>query len=172
LFSWPGHHVKTCTGKLGPGLDVRGDGGSITLPPGRGREWDSHLRLDSVPLAAMPDWMIVPEPPQRAPEPRQRPTVSLNRYTEAALDGAVKAICAAPAGQQRDTLNREAFSIGRLAGSGAIAPALAIEALEWAAQQMPSHDARRPWRPDEITRIVRASFSDGLRQPREVPNAR
>jgi putative DNA primase/helicase len=37
LFQWPGYEVRNSTGKLGPGLDIRGDGGSLMLPPGPGR---------------------------------------------------------------------------------------------------------------------------------------
>jgi len=169
LFKWPGHFVKTIAGKLGDGLDIRGDGGSLTLPSGRpDRYWDPVLHIDSTPLAPMPAWMVIPEP-VRAPVPDRRPTVRLNVYCEAALDGAVKAIISAPHGQQQETLNREAFSIGRLAGSGAIAPGLALEALHWAARQIPSHDARRPWRVPELDRWISRSFSEGLRQPRQVP---
>jgi hypothetical protein len=37
LFRWPGYEVRSSTSKLGPCLDVRGDGGSLILPPGPGR---------------------------------------------------------------------------------------------------------------------------------------
>jgi hypothetical protein len=172
LFRHPGYDVKTIAGRLGAGLDIRADRGSLTLPSGRpDRYWDPVLTIDT-PLADMPGWMIIPEPQRPPPEPRQRPQVRLSAYCEAALDRAVKAICSAPAGQQRETLNREAFSVGRLAGGGAIAPALALESLVWAARRMPSFDARRPWRPVEVEKIVTASFSDGLRQPREIPHGR
>ena len=102
-------------------------------------------------------------------EVRPRPTVSLSRYCETALDNAVRAIVSAPSGAQQETLNREIFSIGRLAGSGAITPGLALEALTWAARQMPTYNAREPWRPLELDRIVNRSFSEGLRQPRGIP---
>ena len=46
LFQHPGHFVKTVAGRLGPGLDIRGDGGSLTLPPRPGGAWDEHLGLD------------------------------------------------------------------------------------------------------------------------------
>lgn len=169
-FRHPGHDVPNSAGKLGRGLDVRGDGGYIVAPPEPGRYFDSHLGLDT-PVLPMPAWIVAPEPPEephRVP-PELRPAVRLSAYCEKALDSAVRAICTAPAGQQRDTLNREAFSIGRLAGGGAIAPSLAIEALIWAARRMPTHDARRPWLPAETDRLVAASFTDGLRHPREVP---
>jgi hypothetical protein len=171
FFQHPGYDVPCSAGKIGLGIDVRGDGGYVCLPGANdGRFWDPVLGLDT-PLLLMPDWMIANEPvisPQSA-EPRPRPAVRLSRYCEAALDNAVKAIVSAPSGEQQPTLNREAFSIGRLAGSGAIPPGLALEALTWAARQMPTYDARKPWRPVEIDRIVNRSFSEGLRQPRSAP---
>jgi hypothetical protein len=166
LFRWPGHFVKTIAGKLGPGLDVRGDGGSCIMSPGPMRFFDPHLGLDT-PLAAMPRWMVIPEP---EPKPAPKPTrdIRLSRYGEAALDGAVKAIIAAPAGQQHETLNRESFAIGGLVAAGALPAGLALESLGWAARQMPSYDRRR-WRIPELDKQVRNSFCDGQLHPRAVP---
>src|SRR5690242_7895571 len=123
LFRWPGNFVKTCSGKLAAHLDIRGDGGSLILPPGPGRFWDPALGLDT-PLPVMPEWMRIVEPDahpvqeKAAPIPPQR----LSRYAETALDGAVRAIVSAPDGQQRDTLNREIYSIARLV-AGSVLPA-------------------------------------------------
>jgi putative DNA primase/helicase len=172
LFRWPGHFVKTKAAAVGPFLDTRGDGGSLLLPPGPGRAWDPHLGLDT-PLAPMPAWMVIAEPEPIAvdPEPapiRQRP---LSHYGKAALDGAVALIMKAPAGQQRETLNREIYGIARLVAGNIIAPGLAIEALSWAARQIPSLDARRPWRPGEVDKMVRAAFADGLARPRQPERA-
>jgi hypothetical protein len=165
LFRWPGRRVPSSVDKLGPGLEVKGDGSWITLPPGPGRFWDSHLGPDT-PLAPMPEWMIVREPQQKRAEARPSRSIRLTRYAEAALDGAVKAIVSAPEGQQHATLNRECYGIGQLVGGGVIPSDLALEALQWAAQQMPSHDPRRRWRPAELQRQVCDAFLDGLQHPR------
>ena len=168
LFRWPGYFVKTCSGELAPHLDIRGDGGSLILPPGPGRFWDPHLGPDT-PLPAMPEWMRIVEPESQpisqdaAPLRPQR----LSRFAEAALDAAVKAITSAPDGQQRDTLNREVYSIAGLAGSGVLPTGLAIEALQWAARQLRSYDHRHPWRTAELDKIVRGAFADGLMHPRQ-----
>ena len=172
LFRWPGHFVKTVSGKLAPHVDIRGDGGSLILPPGPGRYWDPHLGPDT-PIAAMPAWMVVedatPEPlPPKLPLRRQR----LTRYAEASLDNAVAQILNAPAGQQRDTLNREVYSIARLARDGVIPVALAFEALLLAALGMRSYDPHRPWRPIEINKLVRAAFTDGLARARRAERRR
>lgn len=168
LFRWPGHFVKTCVSELAPYLDIRGDRGSLILPPGPGRFWDPHLGLN-VPIPETPEWMLVAEPaaPVLAAQFRPARPQPLSRYAEAALDSAVKAILHAPDGQQRDTLNREAYSIARLVANNEISAALALEALIWAAQQMRSYDTRRPWRPDEINKLVRTAFADGLARPRQ-----
>jgi Bifunctional DNA primase/polymerase, N-terminal len=171
LFRWPGHFVKTIAGKLAPHLDIRGDHGSLILPPGPGRFWDPHLGPDT-PLAPMPEWMVIVEhEPAAVPEiaPRQQ---RLSRYAEAALDGAVKAIVGAPNGQQRDTLNREIYSIAQLVAGGTMPAGLAIESLQWAARRIRTYDPRRPWRPAELDKMVRASFADGLAHPRQPTGLR
>jgi putative DNA primase/helicase len=169
LFAWPGHFVKTCSSELAPHLDIRGDGGSVLLPPGPRRFWDPHLGPDT-PLPAMPEWMRIIEPealPVQAAAPPIRPPQRLSRYAEAALDGAVKAIAGAPDGQQRDTLNREIYSISRLVAGGVLPAQLAAESLRWAARQLRSYDPRRPWRPAELDKIVLSAFADGLLRPRQ-----
>lgn len=54
--------VKNSAGKLGKGLDVRGDGGYVVVPPsvvnGRAYEWAVNAGLDETPLKPMPWWMV------------------------------------------------------------------------------------------------------------------
>ena len=169
LFKWPGHFVKTCASELAPHLDIRGDRGSLILPPGPGRFWDPRLDL-STPIPPMPAWMVIANPrPDDNARVQYRPARRhpLSRYADAALRNAVTAIKHAPDGQQRETLNREVYSIAQLVAGNEIPTALALEALLWAARQMPSHDSGRPWRANELDKIVRAAFTDGLARPRQ-----
>lgn len=165
LFRWPGHFVKTVAGKLAPFLDIRGDGGSILLPPGPGRWWDPHLGLDT-PIAAMPERMHLSEPEKTSVAKLIRPATGLSPYSEAALDGACNIIISAPAGRQEATLNSECFSIGTLAGAGAIPADFARRALLWAANRMTSYDHSRPWKAAELEAKVQRAFGEGMRQPR------
>jgi hypothetical protein len=46
FFRWDGTNIRNSVGKLGPGIDVRGHGGYVVIPPsvrsdGRGYRWDS-----------------------------------------------------------------------------------------------------------------------------------
>lgn len=170
LFAWPGAPVRSSQDRLGPGLEVKGDGSWITLPPGPGRVWDPHLDIDT-PLAPTPDWMVIAEPePLTTDTPRPVIRQPLSRYGETALDNAVDRIIKAPAGVQRDTLNREVFAIAGLVAGRVIGSPLALEALQWAARRMVAHDPRRPWR--DLDKLVHAAFIEGLQHPRQPQQRR
>jgi len=58
-FQHPGGQVKNSVGALGPGLDIRGDGGYVVVPPsslGPGRDYEWLTPDDAEPLAA-PGWL-------------------------------------------------------------------------------------------------------------------
>jgi hypothetical protein len=90
----------------------------------------------------------------------------LSDYGAAALRSAAEAILAAPRGRQESTLNREAYGIGRCAGSGGVPVELALRVLLTAAEGMPNHDSRRPWRAGEAAAKARRAFQQGLARPR------
>lgn len=59
FFHSPGVPIPNSAGKVGPGLDVRGDGGYVIVPPSihpnrRIYEWEVLHHPDAVPLAGLP----------------------------------------------------------------------------------------------------------------------
>lgn len=61
-FQHPGEPVRNSAGRLGTGLDLRGDGGYVVAPPsshisGRFHQWEASSRPGQVPLADMPAWL-------------------------------------------------------------------------------------------------------------------
>ena len=55
--------MRNSAGQLGPGLDVRGEGGYIVTPAsthvsGRRYEWDAARTPDDTPLAPVPAWLL------------------------------------------------------------------------------------------------------------------
>jgi hypothetical protein len=170
LFRRPNYPIQSSLDRLGPGLEVKGEGAWITLPPGPGRFWDPHLGKDTA-LAVMPEWMVIAEPVRPAASKPAKPETGLSRYAEKSLDSACRKILAATAGEQEATLNGECFAIGTLAGAGGLPADFARRALIWTARQIPSHDPLRRWRPSDLERKVERAFADGLRHPREVRHA-
>jgi KaiC/GvpD/RAD55 family RecA-like ATPase len=63
LFAHPGPRIPNSASKLGPGLDIRGDGGYIVAPPsvhpsGNRYEWEPSCKPSQTVLADMPEWMV------------------------------------------------------------------------------------------------------------------
>ncbi len=55
--------IRNSAGVLGPGLDVRGEGGYVIAPPswhpsGQAYRWAPEVRIDEVELAPLPAWLI------------------------------------------------------------------------------------------------------------------
>ncbi|MDH5296605.1 MAG: bifunctional DNA primase/polymerase [Nitrospirota bacterium] len=63
-FQYPGCPLGNSAGKLGPGLDIRADGGQVVAPPsihpktGGSYEWEVAHHPDDVPPAPLPDWLL------------------------------------------------------------------------------------------------------------------
>lgn len=129
-FAHPGGVVRNDTGRrLGPGLDVRGDGGYVIAPPSRhvtgtGYRWDGPDRS----LAALPDWLIgrLREPVRpKAPQPATAFLPQPGRvaaWARAALERELAAVASACEGSRNQTLNRAAFSLGQIVGGGGLDP--------------------------------------------------
>jgi hypothetical protein len=168
-FANPERELRNSAGLLGPGLDVRGAGGFVIVPsPGSGYEWDPVCNFTTTPPAPAPEWLWPPKvsrPVSRAPI---RPVNGLSPYATAAIEAACRAISRAPHGQQERVLNAECFSIGTLAGAGAVPADIALRTLLRAAATMPDYDPRLPWRPEELDLKVRRAFAAGQTNPREA----
>jgi hypothetical protein len=155
---------------IGPGLDIRGNSGYAIAPSaGSGYTWDPHKNPGTLPLRQAPWWLQRPLP--KLAEPRRPPLyphhcVGLSPYADGAIARACLAIREAPNGQQRETLVREAFSIGTLAGSGGIPTDFAYRALLDAGSGMVSYDPQHPWTAKEIERVVDGCFAAGVLRPR------
>lgn len=61
FFKHPGIEIRNSAGKLGRGIDIRGDGGYVVAPPSihpNGNRYEWIVKPSQVPFADMPDWMI------------------------------------------------------------------------------------------------------------------
>jgi hypothetical protein len=139
--------LRNWTGRPVPGIDGRGDGGYIVWWPmaGLAVECDAHP-------APWPSWLLGEIHPQPldlgqsrqdggrtcnfayfAHFAQSRERRSSPRYCVAALRDAEQRIAAAPLGSRNATLNREAYSIGRLVLAGGLVDQEAADALAAAA---------------------------------------
>ena len=91
LLRHPGGVVANSAGKVGPGIDVRGDGGYLVAPPsihicGRPYAISVDHHPEETPLAAMPDWLRATiAPVAHAERPKPAPVEEWRRCVATAV---------------------------------------------------------------------------------------
>ena len=152
IFRIPGGKpIRNSASRIAPGVDVRGDGGYIIVPPSPGYRVEVPH-----PIADMPPWLAtlchVRKPPP-IPPPSYVPddTAAWRRVLTAAAK-----ISMAGEGARNATLNAQAYYVAGMVGHG-IDEASAVAAMFQAARQagLTEH---------EIKATLHSAFSAGMRR--------
>lgn len=151
--------LRSTVGRLGNGLDTRGNGGYVVAPPSPhpdGGIYTWHRRPNR-PLASAPQWLTdlltrphngLPTPAGDLPDSGRR----LERYVEAAVEAECRELAQARPGTRNDSLNRAAFALGRFVAGGQAPP-------EYVARRLAHAAAVAGLGPVEIARTLRSAFS-------------
>jgi hypothetical protein len=133
FFAAPDPPLGNSTGRLGPGIDTRGEGGYVLLPPSAlagaagAYTWElSPREQDPCPLPPAPPALragasvaALLAGREARPEPSGRGEGGRGiAYALAALGSELARVAAAPRGTRNNTLNAAAYALGRLVGAG------------------------------------------------------
>lgn len=163
-YPCPGNSASS---KLAPYVDTRGEGGyvvyagsahPITRTPYRWVETGEPAELPEAVLSLL---RSAPAPAPERPSPAPSRPVSAS-YAESALHREVHAVRTAAEGSRNESLNRAAFNLGTLVGSGALSRET-VETELTAAARHAGLDER------ETASTLRSGLSAGLGHPRAVP---
>jgi putative DNA primase/helicase len=172
-FRYSGLRIPNSAGKLGPGLDVRGDGGFVVgvgsaHPSGAIYRYADRLTPKRVGIANIPGWLLekiaaparetsVVDPPTIAPEILER----AQRYAEAIKRAECERLVKAPAGHRNDTLNRCAFVLGQFLPHGLLDEGEVMQQLAQIAEQIGLG-------PAESGSTIQSGLAAGQRCPRDL----
>ncbi len=152
-------------GALGAGVDIRSEGGYVlaagsTMANGRSYKWETDTRE----IADAPAWLLDLLLPKSAPAHTQYSlsAATNNAYVDAAVDRELADLAGAPLGTRNNALNDAAFSIGTIAGAGALGEAEARALLQ---------DVARGWGRDwsRCCKTIENGLKAGIQNPRHIP---
>jgi hypothetical protein len=161
-------------GKLGAGLDVRGQGGFVIMPgsvmaDGSAYHWLDHDGDGLPELPAAPEWLLAlvcpPEPAAATTDYHHEPG-SNAAYVERAVEAELRELACTAQGGRGEAVNRSAFNLGTLVGAGALSRAEAEAGLFDAAfsNGVVAKDGEK-----EIRRKIKRGLDAGIRKPRQIP---
>jgi len=187
LFAWDdAYPIRNSASRIGPKIDVRGDGGYIVappsihpgkpeegIPPGRVYTWVPGRSPFDIPFAAAPEWLLKAAMP--APEPEHRPptqprTVMAGRasaYGEATLATTCGRIASTPPGGQNEALFGYAAFIGARIAGGEIDHAYGRASLIDAGLRMAPRG--KPWTLKDVENTVDRGLKAGEAHPTSAP---
>ena len=160
--------------RLGPLIDTRGVGGYVVAPGSR-VDGVEYRVIDDAPIAVLPEWIgALLRPMEDRPvagEPLSLATALGpvrsqlgGAYAHSALEREAAHVAAARVGTRNDTLNRAAYSLGTLVGSGLLDRS-EVEAELTRAALAAGLDAR------ETASTVRSGLTAGIARPRRLVGA-
>ena len=157
--------------RIGPGLDTRGDGGYVIVPPSIHETGHRYAWLGDPwhELATAPQWLIdaARARPERTITERAvamiRTPCDAGAYGHAALRAEIATLAATPPGRRNHTLNRAAFSLFQLVAGGELTEAEVLAALQQAcvANGLARDDG---W--GSVRATIRSGRGAGLQHPR------
>jgi bifunctional DNA primase/polymerase-like protein len=151
--------VRNSESKVGSGIDVRGNGGYVCLPPSRSAnggmyQWDCTTPGQA---ASAPPWLVMLAKAKKA-----------TAYAKAALDRECKNVASAQPGTRNSTLNKAAYNLGQLVGGGALDEQETCDRLFEAAEtcRLVADDGAAA-----ALATINSGITAGKQQPRSRPRA-
>lgn len=170
-FTWPdGFEIRNSAGKLGRGIDIRGEGGYVIAPPSLHKSGERYQWCTAYPEPLdPPSWLIAASTAPNDPHPRTRPgrpptafqpAGRLSRYAQQALQNELDILYSTAQGGRNDQLNRSAFSLGQLVGAGKLDAEFVIDQLTGAGLAIGLAE-------NEVRNTIKSGIAKGINHPRE-----
>jgi hypothetical protein len=166
--------IPSSAGRLGPGLDIRADGGYVVAPSSIHPDGPTYRWVDdSAPLATAPAWLVdrarrKPTPPRISERATSQvaPRTDPGAYGAAALEAEIAELVSTPHGGRNNALNRASFSLHQLVAGGELDGGEVEQRLIAAAE---ANGLLADDGPRQVLATIRSGMRAGLLNPRSRP---
>jgi hypothetical protein len=160
IFTWDSNvDIRNSTSKIGPGIDVRGNGGYVCWPPSKSSaggeyRWVQNNASQAIPA---PLWLIALAKATKA-----------KAWAKAALERECKAVASAQPGTRNTTLNTAAFNLFQIVAGRGLDEQEVLDRLYEAAETcgLVADDG-----PQQVWATINSGATAGRQQPRYRPQA-
>ena len=169
-FKAPGAQITNKRGSLPDGVDVRGNGGQVVFPgsihpdTGKPYKWAPGLSPEEIEMVELPqnviDQIRTPKGKNKKgkAKTKKRQPVAVDEGARQALANSVSAVAAASEGERNNTLNTEAFRMGRWVNANLITRTEVETALSDTARSAGLEES-------EVENTVRSGLEAGCTSP-------
>lgn len=168
-FAYPSFEVRNSAGALAPGVDIRGEGGMVVVPPSEKPDGSAYEWIASphdVTIAEAPEWLLTllldHQASRNARTHAERRTEWLpltSKGIDRQIEMAARKVAMAAPGERNDTLNRQAYWLGQAIAGGWMDEATVRDALTEAAIEAGLGL-------DEVAQTLESGLAAGARNPR------
>jgi hypothetical protein len=160
--------IQCSDARVGPGLDIKGDGGGVMVPPSVHPDGPIYTWDHDAPIAVAPDWLIAltrkPPPAPITPPPRTH-NGPPGAYGAAALEREIEVLASTPSGSRNHALNRASFNLHQLVAGGEL-DGIEVERKLWAAAEANGLTTDPDDGPKKVIATIRSGARAGLQHPR------
>src|SRR5262249_7968249 len=176
LFRWTGANIRNSTSKIGPGIDVRGDGGYFVVPPSARADGATyHWKDATARILEAPTWLNELALAASASIGSKRTILDLNptdgppRTSSSALDyvwarAAIQRECGIL--YTNAALNDAAFNLGQIVAGGSLTEEEVIAALTAGAEAC---GLIVEYGEPSVIRTINSGLHAGMKYPRQRP---
>jgi Bifunctional DNA primase/polymerase, N-terminal/Family of unknown function (DUF5906) len=179
----PGFKIKNSASAIGPGIDVRGDGGMVVAPPSIKPGKGVYIWRNELPIADAPQWLLDKiasgkEKPEKKMSEKALAAVqqrdgfddiadeARRKYIEAALRGEYDEVVRTPEGKRNHQLNDSSLKLGHYVGGGVLDEKRVIDTMmdACAASGLLTGDSR-----EACLATIMSGMEAGKLEPKGIP---